>query len=116
MKKKIVIAAVSLMAIMFVGTIAGFLNYDEDAVKSLLTLFLKDTKKHVVGDDVGKSSPACATGGIDGEKPATGNASRSEGKFRPEFCIAPRHETLRLANAQHPARIDRLVTGKYFSQ
>ena len=27
MKKKIVIASVSLMAIMFVGTIAGFLNF-----------------------------------------------------------------------------------------
>lgn len=28
-------------------SIAGFLNYDEDALKSLLELFLKDTKKHI---------------------------------------------------------------------
>lgn len=28
-------------------SIAGFLNYDEDALKSLLELFLKDTKKHM---------------------------------------------------------------------
>lgn len=29
------------------NAIAGFLNYDEDALKSLLELFLKDTKKHM---------------------------------------------------------------------
>ena len=29
-------------------SIAGFLNYDEDALKSLLEIFLKDTKKHMV--------------------------------------------------------------------
>lgn len=28
-------------------SIAGFLNYDEDALKSLLEIFLKDTKKHM---------------------------------------------------------------------
>src|SRR5690606_13417111 len=28
-------------------SIAGFLNYDEEALKSLLELFLKDTKKHL---------------------------------------------------------------------
>ncbi|MEO5788907.1 MAG: ATP-binding protein [Gelidibacter sp.] len=29
------------------NSIAGFLNYDEEALKSLLELFLKDTKKHM---------------------------------------------------------------------
>ncbi|MBJ7882099.1 hybrid sensor histidine kinase/response regulator [Gelidibacter salicanalis] len=29
------------------NSIAGFLNYDEDALKSLLEIFLKDTKKHM---------------------------------------------------------------------
>lgn len=29
-------------------SIAGFLNYDEEALKSLLEIFLKDTKKHMV--------------------------------------------------------------------
>ncbi len=29
------------------NSIAGFLNYDEDALKSLLELFLNDTKKHI---------------------------------------------------------------------